>query len=165
MWDIWVWSLGWEDPLEKGTATHSSLLTWRIPWTEEPGRLQSVGSQRLKSWLIGKDSDAGRDWRQEEKGTTEDEMAGWHHWLDGHESEWTLGVGDGQGGLVCCDSWGCKETRLSDWSELNWNDFHFKTLQFSFWWKEEHILFYFEKLFFLFYFVYFEKLLRRKKWI
>ena len=61
-----------------------------------------------KSWLTGKDPDAGRDWGQEEKGTTEDEMAGWHHWLDGHEFEWTLGVGDGQGGLLCCDSWGCK---------------------------------------------------------
>ena len=56
-----------------------------------------------KSWLIGKDSDAGRDWGPEEKGTTEDEMAGWHHWLDGRESVWTPGVGDGQGGLACCD--------------------------------------------------------------
>ena len=62
------------------------------------------------SWLIGKDSDAGRDWGQEEKGTAEDEMAGWHQWLNGRESEWTLGVGDGQGGLVCCDSWGRKES-------------------------------------------------------
>ena len=62
-----------------------------------------------KSWLIGKDSDPGRDWGQEEKGTTEDEMAGWHHWLDGLESEGTLGVGNGQGGLACCDSWGRKE--------------------------------------------------------
>ena len=62
----------------------------------------------VKSWLIGKDSDTGRDWGQEEKGMTEDEMAGWHHWLDGHESEWTPGVGDGQGGLACCNSWGCK---------------------------------------------------------
>ena len=62
-----------------------------------------------KSWLIGKDSDAGRDWGQEEKGTTEDEMAGWHHQLDGHEFEWTPGVDDGQGGLACCDSWGRKE--------------------------------------------------------
>ena len=62
-----------------------------------------------KSWLIGKDSDAGRDWGQEKKGTTEEEMVGWHHWLDGHEFEGTLGVGDGQGGLVCCGSWGCKE--------------------------------------------------------
>jgi len=57
-----------------------------------------------KSWVIGKDPDAGRDWRQEEKGMTEDEMAGWHHWLDGRESEWTPGVGDRQGGLACCDS-------------------------------------------------------------
>ena len=67
-----------------------------------------------KSWLIGKDSDAGRDWGQEEKGTTEDEMAEWHHWLDGHESEWTPGVGDGQGGLACCDSWGRKESDTTE---------------------------------------------------
>ena len=71
-----------------------------------------------KSWLIGKDSDAGRDWGQEEKGTTEDEMAGWQHWLDGRESEWTPGVGDGQGGLVCCYSWGGKE--LDTTERLNW---------------------------------------------
>ena len=74
-----------------------------------------------KSWLIGKDSDAGRDWEQEEKGTTEDEMAGWHHRLDGHGFGWTPGVGDGQGGLACCSSRGRKsQTRLSDWTELNW---------------------------------------------
>ena len=76
-----------------------------------------------KSWLIGKDSDAGRDWGQEEKGTTEDKMAGWHHWLDGRESEWTPGVGDGQGGLACCDSWGRKESDMTErlnWTELNW---------------------------------------------
>jgi len=60
----------------------------------------------VKCWLIGKDSDAGRDWGWEEKGTTEDEMTGWHHCLDGCESEWTPGVGDRQGGLACCDSWG-----------------------------------------------------------
>ena len=74
----------------------------------------------VKSWLIGKDSDAGRDLGQEEKGMTEDEMAGWHHWLDGRESEWTLGVGDGQGGLGCCDSWGCKESDTIEW--LIWSD-------------------------------------------
>ena len=73
-----------------------------------------------KSWLIGKDSDAGRDWGQEEKGTTEDEMAGWHHQLDGHESEWTPGVGDGQGGLVCCDSWGRRESDTTE--RLNWTE-------------------------------------------
>ena len=75
-----------------------------------------------KGWLIGKDSDAGREWGQEQKGTTEDEMAGWHHWLNGRESEWTPGVGDGQGGLVCCDSWGHKEsdtTERLNWTELN----------------------------------------------
>ena len=72
----------------------------------------------VKSWLIGKDPDAGRDWGQEEKGTTEDEMAGWHHRLNGHEFEWTLGVGDGQGGLACCDSWGRKE--LDTTERLNW---------------------------------------------
>ena len=68
-----------------------------------------------KSWLTGKDSDAGRDWGQEEKGTTEDEMAGWHHQLDGREFEWTPGVGDGQEGLVCCDSWGHKELDTTEW--------------------------------------------------
>ena len=71
-----------------------------------------------KSWLIGKDSDAGRDWGQEKKGTTEDEMAGWYHWLNGHEFEWTPGVGNGQGGLACCDSWGRKE--LDTTERLNW---------------------------------------------
>ena len=70
-----------------------------------------------KSWLIGKDSEAGRDWGQEEKRMTEDEMAGCHHWLDGHEFGWTPGVGDGQGGLACCNSWDHKE---SDMTELNW---------------------------------------------
>ena len=77
-----------------------------------------------KCWLIGKDSDAGMDWGQEEKGMTEDEMAGWHHWLDGCESEWTLGVGDGQGGLAWCDSWGCRVGH--DWvAELNWTSKRF----------------------------------------
>ena len=73
-----------------------------------------------KSWLIGKDSDAGRDWGQEEKGMTEDEMAGWHNRLDGRESEWTPAVGDGQGGLACCDSWGCKELDMTE--QLNWTE-------------------------------------------
>ena len=73
-----------------------------------------------KSWLIGKYSDAGRDWGQEAKGATEDEMAGWHHWLSGHESGWTPGVGDGQGGLACCGSWGSKESDMTE--RLNWTD-------------------------------------------
>ena len=71
------------------------------------------------SWLIGKDSDAGRDWEQE-KGTREDLMTGWHHWLDGDEFGWTLWVGDGQGGLACCNSLVAKsQTWLIDWPELN----------------------------------------------
>ena len=73
-----------------------------------------------KSWLIGKDSDAGRGWGQEEKGMTEDEMAGWHHWLDGREFEWTPGVGDGQGGLACCDSRGHKKLDMTE--RLNWTE-------------------------------------------
>ena len=67
-----------------------------------------------KSWLIGKDSDAGRDWGQEEKGMTEDEMAGWHYRLDECDFEWTPGVGDGQGGLACCDSWGRKKSDTTE---------------------------------------------------
>ena len=77
--------------------------------TDAEAETPILWSSHAKSWLIGKDSDAGRDWGQEEKGTTEDEVAGWHHQLKGHESEWTPGVGDGQGSLACCDSWGRKE--------------------------------------------------------
>ena len=72
----------------------------------------------VKSWLIWKDPDAGKDWGQEEKGTTEDEMVGWHHRLNGHGFGWTPGVGDGQGGLVCCSSLGLKE--LDTIEQLNW---------------------------------------------
>ena len=78
----------------------------------------------VKSWLIGNDPDAGRDWGQEEEGMTEDEMAGWHHQLDGHEFEWTPGDGDGQGGLECCDSWGRKESDTTEW--LNWTELNWK---------------------------------------
>ena len=73
-----------------------------------------------KSWLIWKDPDAEKDWGQEEKGMTEDEMVGWHYWLNGHKFGWTLGVGDGQGGLVCCGSWGHKE--LDTTERLNWTE-------------------------------------------
>ena len=88
----------------------------------------------VKSWLVGKDSDAGRDWGQEEKGTTEDEMPGWHLWLDGHESEWTPGVCDGQGGLACCDSWGRKE--LDTTGLLNWTDQRLWVRRQTFFYKE-----------------------------
>ena len=102
----------------------------RVPWTAKrsnqfimkeisPGiSLEGMMMLKLKLQYFGhlmwrvdslEKTDAGRDWGQEEKGTTEDEMSGWHHWLDGHESEWTSGVGDGQGGLACYHSWGRKE--------------------------------------------------------
>ena len=71
----------------------------------------------MKNWLTGKDSDAGKDWRQEEKGGTEDEMVGWHHWLNGHEFEQTLGDGEGQGSLACLSSWGCKGLDMTDWTK------------------------------------------------
>ena len=74
----------------------------------------------VRTWLIWKDPDAGKVWGQEEKGTTEDEMVGWHHRLDGHGFGWTPGVGDGQGGLACCSSWGRTESDMTerlDWTE------------------------------------------------
>ena len=77
-----------------------------------------------KNWLIGKDPDAGKDWRWEEKGMTEDEMVGWHHWLDGHEFEHSLVVSDGQGSLASHSSWGHKESDMTvtelNWTELSW---------------------------------------------
>ena len=103
-----------------------------------------------KSWFIWKDPDAEKDWGQEEKGITEDEMAGWHHWLDGRESEWTPGVGDGQEGLTCCDSWGRKEldtTERLNWPDLTWTVNFDKVLlnllavseQFSLTWERSRI--------------------------
>ena len=73
-----------------------------------------------KSWLIWKDPDAGKDWGKEEKRTTEDEMAEWHHRYNGHGFGWTVGVGDGQGGLACCGSWGHKESDTTE--RLNWTE-------------------------------------------
>ena len=73
-----------------------------------------------KNWLIGKEPDAGKDWRQEEKGMIKDEMVGWHHWLNGHGFGWTPGVGDGQGGLACCSPRGRKESDMTE--TLNWTD-------------------------------------------
>ena len=78
-------------------------------------KLQSFGHLIRKANSL-EDSDAGKDWQQEEKGVTEDEMVGWHHQLSGHEFEQTQGDGEGQGSLVCCSPWGRKETRLSDWT-------------------------------------------------
>ena len=74
----------------------------------------------VKNWLRRKDPNSGKDWRQEEKGTTEDDMVGWHQQLDGHEFEQALEVGDGQGSLACCSPWGCKELDTTEW--LKWTD-------------------------------------------
>ena len=88
----------------------------------------------VKSWLIWKDPDAGKDWGREEKGTTEDEMVGWHHWHNGHGFGWTPGVGDGQGGLECCSSWGCKESDTTKW--LNWTNWTDE----AWWYKQQNCL-------------------------
>ena len=122
----------------------------RVPWTERsnqsvpmeisPGclleglvlklKLQYFG-HLMQSWLIGKDPDAGKDWGQEEKGTTEVEMVGGHHQLDGCGFGWTPGVGDGQGGLACCGSWGHKE--LDTTERLNWTECIPPTVLLVFW--------------------------------
>ena len=87
--------------------------------TDAEAETPILWSTDANNWLIGKDPDAGKDWKWEKKGT-EDEIVGWHHWLNGRESEWTPGVGDGQGGLACCNSWGCKELDMTEW--LNWTE-------------------------------------------
>ena len=92
--------------------------------TDAEAEIPILWPRHVKSWLIGKDSDAGRDWGQEEKGTTEDKMAGWHHRLNGREFEWTPGVGDGQGNLARCDSWGCKESDMTE--RLNWTEWQIR---------------------------------------
>ena len=90
-----------------------------IARTDVEAETQILWPPDVKNWLMGKDPDAGKDWRRE-KGTTEDEMVGWHHRHDGHEFVWTPGVGDGQEGLACCSLWGHKESDMTEWTELNW---------------------------------------------
>ena len=140
---VWMWELdnkkswaskSWFHQTEVLERTlESSLDSKEIKWAN-PKRNQpwifiertDAEAEALILWmpdgkiqLIGKDPDAGKDWRQE-KETTEDEMVGWHHRLDGHECEWTPEVGDGQGGLACYNSWGCKESDTTEW--LNWTE-------------------------------------------
>ena len=110
--DSWE-SLG----LQGDPASPSWILIGRTDFEAETSILWPPDA---KSWLIWKDPDVGKDWRQEEKGTTEDETVGWHHWVNGHEFEWTPGVGDGQEGLVCCNPWGCKESDTTE--RLNWTE-------------------------------------------
>ena len=119
--ELWCWRRLFESPLDckEIQPVHSE---GDQPWdfferNNAKAETPVLWPPHAKSWLIGKDSDAGRGWGQE-KGMTEDEMAGWHHGLDGHKFEWTPEVGDGQGGLACCDSWGRKESHMTEW--LNW---------------------------------------------
>ena len=91
--------------------------------TDDEAETPILWPPEAKNWLIGKDPNAGRDWRQEEKGTTEDEIVGWHHWLNGHEFEQAPGVDDGQGSLACCSPWSRKESDMTEclnWTELNY---------------------------------------------
>ena len=121
--ELWCWKRLLRVPWTARRSNQSILKEWDfIGRNDAKGETPVLWPPDAKIWLIGKDPDAGRDWGQEEKGTTEDEMAGRHHWLNGRESEWTLGVGDGQGGLACCDSWGHKESYMTEW--LNWTELH-----------------------------------------
>ena len=91
-----------------------------IGWTDAEAETPILWPPDVKSWLFRKDPDAWKDWRQEEKGMTEDEMVGWHLWLNGHEFEQAPGVGDGQGSLVCCSPWGLKELKTTE--QLKWTE-------------------------------------------
>ena len=139
---VWTWELdceeGWalknwwtvvlektlENPLDSKEikpVNHKGNQSWIfIGRTDAEAETPILWPPDVNSWLSGKDHDAGKDWRQKEKRVTEDEMAGWYHWLYGRESEWTLRVGDGQGGLVCCNSWGLKESDMTE--RLNWTE-------------------------------------------
>ena len=139
------------------------LWSWRrllrVPWTARRSNqsilkeispeysLTDVGAETpilwqpdVKNWIIGKDPDAVKYWGQEEKGTSEDEMVGWHHQLNEHEFEWTPGVGDGQRSLACCSPCGCKESDMTEW--LNWTETYiilrsFKNTQWTWHWNRK----------------------------
>ena len=89
--------------------------------TDAEAEAPILWSPDAKNWLIGKAPNAGKDWRQKAKGMREDEMVGWHHWLNGHEFEQAAGVADGQGSLVCCSPWGLKESDTTEWV-MNWTE-------------------------------------------
>ena len=119
--ELWCWRRLLRVPWTAGRSSQSILRdqSWVfIGRTDVEAETPVLWPPDAKSWLIGKDPDVGKDWGQEEKGMTEDEMVGWHHQLTGHEFGWTPGVGDGQGGLACCGSWGHKESDTIEW--LNW---------------------------------------------
>ena len=132
-WCFWIVVLEktLESPLEIQPVHSKGDQSWVFfERTDGEAETPILWPPHAKSWLIGKDSDAGRDWGQE-KGTTEDKMAWWHHWLSGHEFEQTPGVDNGQGSLVCCSPWDCKESdtteRMNNNIELNTFNISFKT--------------------------------------
>ena len=161
---VWMWELDreegwapknwcfWTVVLEKTTESPLDCREIRPvhsegdqPWgffgrTDAKAETPILWPPHAKSWLIGKDPDAGRDWGQEEKGTPEDEMAGWHHRLDGHEFEWTPGVGDGQGGWRAAIH-GVTKSRTCWVTELNWTEYTWKLVYCEmdslryYWWK------------------------------
>ena len=127
--ELWCWRRLLRDPWTARRSNQSILkksvlnIHWK-DWAEAEAPI--LWPLEAKNWLTGKDSDAGKDWSQEEKGTTEDEMVGWHHWLDGLEFEQAPGVGDGQGSLGCCSPWGHKGSDTTEW--LNWPDWNWNLL-------------------------------------
>ena len=130
--ELWCWRRLLRVPWTAGS--NQSILKEISPEYSLEGlmlklKLPILWPPDAKNWLIGKDPNAGKDRKQEEKGMTEDEMVGWHHQLNGHEFEQDLGVGDGQGSLVCCSSWGRRVGH--DWAtELNWTHTHIHTNAF-----------------------------------
>ena len=125
---VWLWELDYKeswalmiDAFQLWCWISKRNQSWIfIGRTDAEAETPILWPSDVKSWLIWKGPDAGKDWRQEEKGTTEDEMVGWHHRLNGHRFGWTPGVGDRQGSLVCCGSWDHKEL---DVTELNWKKY------------------------------------------
>ena len=120
MLELWCWRrllrLAWTARRSKQLILKEISLDYSLEGLMLKLKLQYFG--HLMNWFTGKDLDAGKDWRQEEKGITEDEMVGWHHRLNGYEFEQPLGVDDGQGSLACCSPWGCKDSDTTVW--LNW---------------------------------------------
>ena len=123
----WLWTVVLEKTLESPLDCKEMQIVHpkrNQPWifignTDAEAETPILWPPGVKNWLIWKEADSGKKWRQKEKGTTENEMVGWHHWLNGHEFEQTPGVGDGQGGLACRSPWGYNWTTELNWTELN----------------------------------------------
>ena len=135
--ELWCWRRLLRVPWTARRCNQSILkeinpnIHWRIfiERTDAEAVTPILWPPDVKNWLIGKDPDAGKNWGQEEKGTIEDEMVGWHHWLDGHEFEPAQGVGDKQGSLACCSPWGYKESDMTE--RLNWVRWLLENLKLS----------------------------------